>query len=239
VRSFSGAFYMFVLILASTMACKHLPFWKEDEGLLVYEISYPYDQEHPLIGIFPSELKMYFSGHMVRYELESFMGIVSSVVVADSRKETFQHSFSLFGDAVLMEVGKGELDDFLAELDPISTVLQPEKDSLVGCECQRGLIRYITSAKPAVPFCFTEDIRIPAPNFFTPFHRLDAVLLDYEMEQMGLIVRLRAKSLARMEVDPKIFDIHGKEKMTPVDFAGMKAKIEELLQTGKKSNEPG
>lgn len=225
---------MILCVVAGAMSgCEQLPFWAKDEGVITYELTYPYNQDFPLLNIMPSEMKFYFQGDLMKLELSSFAGIMKSTLVANSDDESFVQVLSIMGDDMLLRVAKTGLPAFLEKSGSVSTVLTNIRDSVAHCPCTLGLMTYSGLDKQSTTFCATSEIHISRPNFFNQYHRIEGVLLDYEIEQMGLRVHLRAKEIKREKLPEDTFQLKGTEQIKQVGYEEMQARIAEILAIGQ------
>lgn len=227
-----GFCFIWSLILIG-FGCNDIPFWPKDEGVITYKVSYPHDQENSLVNIMPTEMKLYFKGNQMKLELSSFGGIMKTQLIANSSTESFVQVVSIFGESMLLEVGKDQLTEFLSELTPVGTKVTAVKDSIAGLSCVKGNMFYTNTSLPATNFYFTEEIGIDNPNFFNQFNSIDGVLLDYEIEQMGMKVRLIATEAVPMKLPKDTFEIEGLESMPKVTYEELSMKMGEMMAVGR------
>ena len=54
---------------------------------------------------------------------------------------------------------------------------------------------------------YTTELKIDNPNFATPFHMIDGVLMEYQMKKFGLEMKFTAKSVKKEDIEDSIFEL--------------------------------
>jgi|GEM_PF-3885150 len=226
-------FLIICALLGLLSGCEQLPFWAKDEGVITYELTYPHHQNFPLINIMPSEMKFYFKGDMMKLESSSFAGIMKSTLIANTEDQSFEHLVSIMGDDMLLRVDKAGLPAFLEKTGSVSTAMTNQVDSVAHCPCTKGLMKFPGLIQKTAPFCVTSDIHIDSPNFFNQYHQIEGVLLEYEIEQMGMRVHLRAKEIVREEIPEATFQLKKSKTAKEVSYEDIKSRVGEILVLGQ------
>jgi hypothetical protein len=201
------------------------------EGVIEYEVSFPFDQDDMLINLYPKKMMMSFDNGQIMAELRSLGGIVTSQLYVDNNTERFSQVFKSFDEIVAMNLDATGVKDMLGNMPRM--VLEPtvEKDSIAGFLCSKTIANFASDSVPAIALYHTSEIEIPNPNWWNQFNVCDEVLLGYEVEQYGMRMRLRATSVRVDDIDDSIFSVP--EGYAVVDWMGMQEKIEGLLDQYK------
>lgn len=201
------------------------------EGVIEYEVSFPFDQDDMLINLYPQKMVMNFDNGQIQAELRSLGGIVTSRFYVDNNTQHFSQVLKSFDEKVAMHLDAGGVENMLSKMPTM--VLDPtgEIDTVAGFACHKTIANFASDSVPPIVLYHTPDIKILEPNWWNQFNECSEVLLGYEVEQYGMRMRLLATHVRIEEVDDSVFDIpDGHEE---VDWEGMQTKIEGLLDQFK------
>ena len=197
------------------------------EGVIEYEVSFPFDQDDMLINLYPKTMMMSFDNGQILAELRSLGGIVTSQLYLDNNTERFSQVLKSFDEKVAMNLDAPGVTDMLGNMPAMMLEPTGEKDSIAGFLCNKTIANFASDSVPAISLYHTSEIQIPNPNWWNQFNMCDEVLLGYEVEQYGMRMRLRATSVRMDDVEDSIFSVP--EGYAVVDWMGMQEKIESLL----------
>lgn len=201
------------------------------EGVIEYEVSFPFDQDDMLINLYPQKMTMSFDHGRIKAELRSLGGIVTSQFYVDNNTERFSQVLKSFDEKVVMNLNASGVKNMLFNMPIMELEPTGETDSIAGFLCYKTIGNFTSDSVPSIILYHTPDIEIPNPNWWNQFNQCDEVLLGYEVEQYGMRMRLRATSVRMDEVNDDVFIVP--EGYSEVDWQGMQAKIKGLLDQFK------
>jgi hypothetical protein len=217
------------LVAMSIVSCDSSDTQREfSEGVIEYEVSFPFDQDDVLINLYPQKMIMNFDDGQIQAELRSLGGIVTSQFFVDNNTQHFSQMLKSFDEKVAMNLDAGGVASMLRNMPRMALVPTGETDSIAGFLCNKTIANFTTDSVPAIVLYHTSEIILEDPNWWNQFNGCKEVLLGYEVEQFGMRMRLLATSVRMEEVDGQVFEIP--EGYSEVDWLGMQSKIEGLLQ---------
>jgi len=93
------------------------------------------------------------------------------------------------------------------------------------------IAEFVGDSVPSVELWHTSDINLNSPNWYNQYNKLEEVLLGYEMEQYGMRMKLRARTVIIESVADDVFsepDGYNMVSVTEMD-AQIRALMEEYL----------
>lgn len=200
-----------------------------DEGVIVYEVTFPFNQDDLLIHLFPGEMEMEFKQDKIHGRLKTVGNIVQTDFIVDNKSREFNQLLKAFEDRYVLSLDEKGVAGMLSTLPQMKLTPTEETDSLAGYLCRKTIAEFTNDSVPNIELWHTSEIDIDSPNWCNQFNALDEVLLGYEIEEYGMRMRLRATEVKYVEVKDENFGIPPDHKS--VDLANMRAKIFELMET--------
>lgn len=197
------------------------------EGVIEYEVSFPFDQDDVLINLYPQKMTMNFDNGQIQAELRSLGGIVTSQFFVDNNTRHFSQTLKSFDEKTVMSLDASGVASMLGNMPRMALKTTEETDSIAGFLCHKTIANFTTDSVPAIVLYHTSEIIFEDPNWWNQFNGCKEVLLGYEVEQYGMRMRLLATSVLMEEVDDQVFKIP--EGYSAVDWQGMHSKIKGLL----------
>lgn len=221
-----------IMVIGGIFAClsscsPNLPQASSNEGVIVYEVSFPFDTDNPYINIYPREMTFTFKGDKVRAKLASFAEVVCSELIMDNSKKTLSQYFKVFDEKYKMELNDEGVQEMMAEFPSLNLHSSAEIDSLAGILCKKSFAYFLDRSIQPITLYHTSAIGISAPNWCNQFSEIQEVLLGYEIEQFGKRMQLTAKEVRYEPVsDDKFLSPQGYESLS---YDEMHTKIADLV----------
>lgn len=187
------------------------------QGELEFEILYPYYQGSGLMAsMLPDKMSMVFKDGVYKTEV-SRGSIFKSSFIIDCNKKTVTNLFQ-FGTRKYYAVMNEKAVKKMLSTEPKPQYLDSnDGDSLAGFLCKKTVAYYEELEQPDVAIYSTSDIKIPNSNWWTPFHEIDGVLLEYEVERFNFRMRFSATNFTQREVEDSEFDIPSGYKKVSIE----------------------
>ncbi|MBL4704562.1 MAG: hypothetical protein JKY54_08570 [Flavobacteriales bacterium] len=189
------------------------------EGTITYNVTYPGRTEGGLMdGVLPKEMIMVFKDDVYTNTI-SAAGMFDSKIIVDCKKKTAILSFH-FGPKKIYTVMSAEVPDSLMHAQFGIPELIPVEGTVMVADflCKRTFASFDDFEDgPDFEIKYTTDIKIDHPNWCNQFVGLDAVLLEYELKQYGMRLKMSASTVSTEPVDDKEFQIEENFKLVSVE----------------------
>ena len=180
---------------------------KISEGVIHFELSYPYYEDAFMASIMPDEMEMTFKNNIYRNHV-SKGGLFSSTVIADCNKETLILILDLGPKRIFCALDKSLAKEMLEEYPTPDILKVSEFDSIAGafCEKKSAIFDYLADGYDVELF-ETFDVDIKNSNWCNQYNEIEGVLLRYEIKQFGIQARMIATKMDTVAVNDSIFNI--------------------------------
>jgi hypothetical protein len=197
------------------------------EGVIYYDISFPFLDGSMLQNVFPEEMTLWFKDDLVKGEIRSLGGIMKTSFIADNRRMKIDQMLKNYSDYSMTSFDAAGVSTLLADQPGVR--LEPTGDSVsvAGYRCAVTIAHFLIDSVPPIALYHTNQIDIRHPNWYTQFNELDEVLLGYEIEQFGMRMKLKARQVIKKELPDDLFLPEG--KYTPISPEDFKHSVRSLL----------
>ena len=180
---------------------------KISEGVIHFELSYPYYEDAFMASIMPDEMEMTFKNNIYRNHV-SKGGLFSSTVISDCNKETLILILDLGPKRIYCSLDKSLASDMLAKYPTPDILKASEFDSIAGafCEKKTAIFDYLADGYD-VELCETFDVDIKNSNWCNQYNEIEGVLLRYEIKQFGIQARMIATKMDTVSINDSIFNV--------------------------------
>ncbi|NQX91828.1 MAG: hypothetical protein HRT74_06845 [Flavobacteriales bacterium] len=197
------------------------------QGVIVYDVSFPFLKEKVLLNVFPEEMVVSYKGNQTHGSLKSVGGIVTTEFIANEENRTFSQLLKEFGNRYYMELDQTEVNRYVGTFPEIILESTGETEVVAGYECKKTIATFVQDSVPPVVLYHTDEIGLDHPNWFTQYSDIEGVLLGYEVEQYGMRMKLLARSVEQKEVDESLFDIS--KNYQRISYEKMEVVIDSLM----------
>ena len=164
------------------------------------------EAENPVISIMPKSLIMRFKDNSVIMEVEGWLGIFKSSFIkkADNTKAV---TLLKMLNKKYYYCGQGK-DGYIGfeAYDNIKIIPDDSTKNILGFKCKHAKA-VLNSKNIEFDIYYTDKIKIKNPNEFTPYHNIQGVLMDFQIEMNGLPMHLTATEFKRVKINDNIFEI--------------------------------
>jgi len=190
------------------IGCERSAYYGMTEGKIVYDIEVDSDKMPPMMrALMPSEAVTWFSNGKSCTVLEGGAGMFENRLLFDPEKDLFATLTSLMGEktARVMSLKSIEKDrkGYDAEFKLEHTGVKKE---IAGIMCKEVLVRVDSSNVSSV--FYTDELDVKAPDMIaTMFGGLEGLMMEYQVNQMGFKLKMKAKKISADKPDPELFTI--------------------------------
>lgn len=187
------------------------------EGVIEYALSFPdYDPNGLMAGMLPEKTSLYFNKDEQMVDLSAGMGVFHTSMVVHTPQQALDYHMSVMGKKLVSELHPRDLSLFNKESQAFSILYTDVTDTIAGYPCKKAVAVFNGIDQPEVDLWYTTAIEIASPNWYSPYSEIPGVLLQYEMVQYGMRMRLTATSITPGPVAPDKFrSKSGFDKVSP------------------------
>ncbi len=187
------------------------------EGVIEYALSFPdYDPNGLMAGMLPEKTTLYFNKDQQLADLSAGMGVFHTFMMVHTPQQALDYHMSVMGKKLVSQLHPRDLALFNKESQAFTIMYTNETDTIAGYPCKKAVAVFSGISQPEVNLWYTNAIQIDQPNWYSPYSEIPGVLLEYEMIQYGMRMRLTATSITPGPVDPAKFEAKpGFDKVEP------------------------
>lgn len=178
------------------------------EGLIEFEVSYPnIDPDDMLAGLMPSSMVMKFKKNQFNAELSAGMGMFKTNFISNSNDYFMINSVKLINKKYATKLDRNAVDTQNSKYSKFYISKLDEKKEIAGYNCKKALVVFDDVANESFYVYYTDEINIQDPNWSNIFKDIDGVLLEYQMERYGIMMKFTAKSVTQTKVEDSDFQL--------------------------------
>ena len=219
---------IFFLAILSIFSCGEGGiFNRKNEGIISYDVTFPYEPQSIRLELYPKEMTFEFSKGLVRASLSSSFGVVATEVIINNEDKKYAQVLKTFGDQYIMNLDENSIHTWTSKNIPARIEATNDTLTIAGYLCNKSIAYYSNDSLPPISLYHTKELHIDYSNWWNQYDEVDGFLLGYELEQYGKRMRLTAREITFQEVAPESFNLPTDAVET--DAQGMTEKIDKLM----------
>ncbi|HEX2618193.1 MAG TPA: hypothetical protein VHL57_11670 [Flavobacteriales bacterium] len=176
------------------------------EGTIEYALTFPdYDPNGLMAGMLPEKTTLTFTEDKQAVDLSAGMGVFRTSMVVNTPEHIMDYHMSVMGKKMVAELHPTDLQQFNRESEALSILYTNETDTIAGYPCKKAVAIYNGIDHPEAEIWYTTEIAMEAPNWYGPYSEIPGVLMQYEVIQYGMRMRLTATTVKPGPVDASHF----------------------------------
>lgn len=169
---------------------------KITSGEIIYDVTFPdITDDNITASLLPDRMSYTFTESGFTTHFESAGGVFKNRIVADETNRTLRHQLKVFRKKVEVQMDENSVMKRLAEQPKAHVIKTAGVDTIAGYPCKKALIVFEEVDQPEIEVYYTDRINMKSPNWCTQYHEIEGVLMAYEIEEFGIRMRLRARSV--------------------------------------------
>jgi len=178
---------------------------KISEGVITYKLEY--SQNSSLVMMLPPQMTMTFKDNNMLMAIKGYAGcFVLNTIANNAQKQNYTTlSVGLFDQKYMLVSDFGDTPFGTDAMSDMEIKTLPDTTTICGYLCHKA-IGYSERCKRDFTFWYTKDIDITSDCILSPVRSLDGVLMEFEVEMMGIDMKARAAEVSRLEVADDIFE---------------------------------
>ena len=182
------------------------------EGIIEYKAE-PVNAKESMAMWAPDEMEVKFKDGKWIANLEAGMGAMRMDFISDKASGKFTSLVSFLGKFYsVME--HPEIDSVNYYLPDYDVEYPGDKKQIAGYDCEKAVLKFKDNS-PSMEVWFTKEIQIEDPNWANCYHKIDGVLMDYNLKKFGLELHFTATSVSEAQIDDSAFEVPSDYKLKP------------------------
>lgn len=200
---------------------------KVSEGVIEYEVSYPYLNANDfMVRMLPNKMTMKFKDGKFKTVVSKGKSIRTEFI-ADCNNKTLITAFQFGTKKLMVELTESEIKSMLKEFPKVTYLDISDSDTLVGFNVNKKDAVFEDISYPEAELWYTNEIDLPNANWCYPYSDIKGVLLKYEIERYGLRMQLKAISFKEESIDNSEFN--GPEGFKKVKLKDFEEEVKKLF----------
>ena len=204
-----------IIILPLVHGCKGLLYKNKKQGSIEYTIEYPPEttKDNIMASMMPSKMMMRFKDDITASELKIGMGIMNASFISNPDKKTLTTLLQIVDKKYALVMDSSQVNEQLNKAHGLKITFSNDTKIIAGFTCKKAIVT--DSVNTSVDVFYTKDIKIKNPNWSTPLKEIDGVLMEYQITQNKITMKLTATTVTGDDIDKTTFAI-------PSDFLVVK-----------------
>lgn len=178
---------------------------KNNEGTIIYDVTFPYEQNTLLLELYPKEMIFDFNRNFMRASLQSAWGVITTDVIVDNSQKSYSQLFKSFGDKYSLTLQDNEVRDWYAQKPSLKFTETGDTATIAGFLCNKVIADFSNDSLPSIEVYYTKEIQVDQTNWWNQFEGIDGFLMSYEIEQYGKRMKLVAREVEFTAIAPEKF----------------------------------
>ncbi|MGD1846834.1 MAG: DUF4412 domain-containing protein [Salibacteraceae bacterium] len=198
------------------------------EGYIKYNITYPNPgDKEGLIGVLPDQMLLSFKENKVRTDLKAGFGMFSLSTISHEPNTKLTHLCRIITSKYVVDLDQNGAQEMLKLFPKYSVEPLGEVKEIAGYTCKSAKITDTDNPDLSFKVFYTDKIKVNAPNWFTPFHQIDGMLMEYEIDKFNMHMKLVAEEVSSDSIAVETFKRPGGYK--PINYPSLEGKLEKIM----------
>lgn len=177
------------------------------EGRIIYDVTFPYEENSVMMDLFPKEMTFHFKGSRMHSEVRSSYDLLTTDFIIDNESRTITQLLKNMSSRYAMELDADGTVQWLKQYPPVSIEPTTETSTIAGYVCSKSIAHFAGDSIPDIELYHTKGIGLDPANWWNQFNGVDGFLLGYDIVQYGKHMRMRAREVRFEAVSDDEFKI--------------------------------
>ena len=181
---------------------------KISEGIITYKLEYPAgDNNNSLMMMLPEQMTMTFKDNNTMMSIRGYAGcFVLNTIANNAHKQNYTTlSVGLLGQKYMLVSDFGDTPFGTDTMSDMVITQCADTTYICGYLCHKA-VGHSNQCNRDFTFWYTKDIDITSDCILSPVKSIDGVLMEFEVEMMGISMKARASEVSRMEISNDFFE---------------------------------
>lgn len=178
-----------------------------DSGRIDYKITYLNDNlDKKMLDILPKRMKLIFNQKEAINNIEGFLGFYKLEALTNFHSRKCSTVLKVIDKNYLYKGRHDEMMCCFNSMDEMVITETEETRNIAGFKCQKAII-YLPSSQTSFDIYYTGEINLKNPNSTNPYHKIDGVLMEFELNLLHLHMRFSAEKFQPIAEIPAEYDL--------------------------------
>ena len=183
-----------------------------EEGQIIYKISYPYVDSNDIgLNLLPKEMTLTFKGDHYKAESIGGMGLFAAGFISDNKEKTMDYFMKVISSKYASRFTNKGVKRFHSNFPSYRLEKLDTTRNIAGMDCNATRVIFYNNIVSDYIIWHTDQIKLKNSNWCSPFPTISGVLMEYQVQQEGLVLKMTANSVQRDSISPDYFKV-------PLDF---------------------
>lgn len=212
------------ILICLNISCNFAVNNEVDEGVIEYNIIYPNIGENDiLLEFLPNKMEFIFKNNSYRNNINAGMGLFQTSIINNKSENNIIQTVKLLNNKYASYL---EPDDLLRNpnFQKLEIKLLDGKKMVAGYPCKIAQITVRGDSTWTYKAYYTDKIKIENPNRFTPFEKINGVLLDYQIVKYNTHMHFTASEVIAKKISVPFEEIEEGYEIVPSEKIGSEIK---------------
>jgi hypothetical protein len=176
-----------------------------DKGVIVYDVDFENVDDGFSGAMMPSEIKTYVLNGMTATLISAGMGLVETKVISNPIDKEYQTLVSAMGQKIALVMNEQQVIGNFQDRVALELTYTGIEKKIAGVNCKEVVVRDSTDNVYSVFYC--DAFSIDNPNWGTPFHEINGVLMEYSMKFGDAVMNLKANRILEDSIKSDFFEV--------------------------------
>jgi len=164
-----------------------------DSGRIDYKITYLNDNlDKRMLDILPKHMKLVFNQKEAINNIEGFLGFYKLEALTNFHTRKCSTILKVIDKNYLYKGKHEEMMCCFNSMDEMIITETEETKSIAGLNCHKAII-YLPTSQTTFDIYYTGEINLRHPNSTNPYHKINGVLMEFELNLLHLHMRFSAE----------------------------------------------
>jgi hypothetical protein len=206
---FSFKFYRQIILAVSfvslmmLVSCKNFTTSEISEGIIEYDISYPFPEQITLsVDLMPKTLVYKFNEGFTHSSISAGMGALNTYVITDIDKQEIVQGLSILGKKYKIVYNREKIDSILNAEQLLGIEETGDTKVIAGYNCKKVICHFKDSILGKAEVYYTNEIKQKDANWYSIYNKIDGVLMEFYLKRYNIQMRMTAKNVQKEDVVP-------------------------------------
>ena len=196
----------FLLVFSSHALADGKPF----EGEITYNISYPESNlDASILAMFPKAMTIYIKGNFSKTVLNTEMG--KTISIFNSKEKYSVTLIDIMGQKYAIRSSTDDIKEKIEKSPQTQIEYLDETKEIAGYTCKKAIITVkdeLIGTESKLSVYYSDEFSHNNINKDNPiFHGIEGIMLEYEMDAQGTIMKFTATSVNKKKISRKEFNV--------------------------------
>ncbi len=177
-------------------------------GKIIYHVSYPYLDSNDIgLNLLPDKMTLTFSGNQFKSESVGGMGLFAAGFISHNDNKTVDHFMKVISSKYVSRFSEKGIKTFYQDFPSYRLESLDSTKKIAGYNCEGTKVLFYNNKISDYVIWSTTELGLTNYNWCSPFPSIEGVLMEYKVQQEGLVLAVKALSIETDSVDMDEFKV--------------------------------